>query len=66
MTKNEAFNIWKSQVEAYLEQMVKENSGDLRLFDLLQNFKKGVSPKTMATRIISSKYRVGNPNEEHI
>jgi hypothetical protein len=57
MTEYEdAFDIWKSRVDVYLEQMVKKSSGSFR-YDYLNDFKNNIPPEETATRAIKSGYK---------
>jgi len=54
--QEEAFDLWKSRVDVYLEQMVKKLSGDFR-YDFLKDFNDKIPPSVTATRVVKSQYK---------
>lgn len=65
MTEDEAFNIWMSRVEIYLESMVKKSTNELNVrYDFLQDFKNNVQPEYTATLIIRKAYHRAIPLDE--
>jgi|GEM_PF-5385483 hypothetical protein len=55
------FELWKSRVEVYLEQMVKKSTDDFR-YNYLQDFNNNVPPSITATRVVRTGYRQGGSN----
>jgi hypothetical protein len=57
MTEEEnRFDIWKSKVELYLEQMIKKSCNDFK-YDYERDFKNNISPNETAMRVVKRAYR---------
>jgi hypothetical protein len=57
MTEQEAFERWKSQVEVYLELMVKKSIFELPYYNYKRDFNNNVQPEETATRVIQQSYK---------